>query len=236
MATSAAYPHDPPVELVPDVFFVHGRMRMAPGMYISRNMVVARSGRELTLINPIRLTPEGEKALEQLGDVRHAVRLGPMHGVDDAYTIERYGCRFWCPGTDADYDTPEPHTLLVEGGEVPVPGARVFLFREAARPEACLLLEGGGGLLVSCDSIQHWVSTSNCSLLAKGVTHLMGFMHPANIGPPWKKFMTKKGGSLRPDFDRLLELPFDNLVGAHGQPLLGGAREALRATVDRVFG
>ena len=47
--------------------------------------------------------------------------------------------------------------------------------------------------------------------------------------------MTKPGGSLRPDFDRLLELSFENLVGAHGQPLLGGARDALRATVERVF-
>lgn len=38
------------------------------------------------------------------------------------------------------------------------------------------------------------------------------------------------------ELDRLLELPFDNLVGAHDQPLFGGARDALRATVDRVFG
>ena len=74
------------------------------------------------------------------------------------------------------------------------------------------------------------------ALLAKPVTHLMGFMKPANIGPPWKRLMTKPGGSLRPDFERLLELPFENLVGAHGQPLLGGANAALRRTVERVFG
>ena len=73
------------------------------------------------------------------------------------------------------------------------------------------------------------------SLPAKAVTRLMGFMHRANIGPPWKKFMTADGGSLRPDFDRLLELPFDSLIGAHGQPLLGGAKALLRDTVDRVF-
>ena len=101
--------------------------------------------------------------------------------------------------------------------------------------EACLLIRRDGGLLVSCDSIQHWESTSNCSLLAKAATRLMGFIHPANIGPPWKKFMTKSGGSLRPDFDRLLENPFENLVGAHGQPLLGGANAALRKTVERVY-
>ena len=47
--------------------------------------------------------------------------------------------------------------------------------------------------------------------------------------------MTKPGGSLRPDFERLLATPFENLVGAHGQPLLGGANAALRSTVERVF-
>lgn len=71
--------------------------------------------------------------------------------------------------------------------------------------------------------------------LAPGVWWVHGRMRRANIGPPWKKFMTADGGSLRPDFDRLFELPFDSLIGAHGQPLLGGAKALLRDTVDRVF-
>ena len=72
--------------------------------------------------------------------------------------------------------------------------------------------------------------------LMPDVLFVHGRMHPANIGPPWKKTMTKPGGSLRPDFDRLLEHSLDNLVGAHGQPLMGGAHDALSKTVDRVFG
>jgi hypothetical protein len=69
MATSKVYPHDPLVELVPDVFFVHGSMRMGPGMLINRNMAVVRHGTEVTLVNPIRLSPEGEAELEALGIV-----------------------------------------------------------------------------------------------------------------------------------------------------------------------
>ena len=149
MVTSIAYPHDAPVELMPDVFFVHGRMRMGPGMSINRNMVVVRNGSDLTLINPIRLTPDGEKALEQYGNVRHAVRLGPFHGVDDAYTVERFGAQFWSLGAQDDYPAPEPHRVLAEGEELPIPDARLFVFRETTRPECCLLLERGGGLLVS---------------------------------------------------------------------------------------
>ena len=235
VTTSIAYPHDPLREILPGVWFIHGRMRMGPGMTINRNMIVVESDGDLTLLNPIRLTTAGEQALEELGTVRHAVRLGVFHGVDDAYTVGRFGARFWCQEGSDQKPIPEPYTALREDGELPIPGASLFVYREAAQPECCLLIDRGSGLLVSCDSIQHWESSSNCSLPAKLLTRLMGFMHTANIGPPWKKRMTREGGSLRPDFERLLELPFDNLVGAHGQPLLGGAREALRATVKRVF-
>ncbi len=236
MATSKVYPHDPLVELIPDVFFVHGSMRMGPGMVINRNMAVVRHGREITLLNPIRLNAEGEEALEALGTVRHVVRLGPAHGVDDAYSVERFGATFWSLGGDADYSEPKPAELLAEGGPLPIPDARLFVYRETVRPESCFVIDRGAGILLSCDSLQHWVSTSNCSFIAKGVTRLMGFLHPANIGPPWKKLKTKPGGSLRPDFERLLEMDFDSLLGAHGQPLIGGARRALQATIDRVFG
>jgi len=210
-------------------------MRMGPGMMINRNMVIVDSGSGLVLLNPIRLTPAGEEALEKLGTVTHAVRLGVFHGVDDAYTVERFGARFWCQEGSDQHPIPEPWTKLVEGEKLPIADAQLFVYREAVQPECCFVIDRGDGLLVSCDSIQNWESTSNCSLPAKAVTRLMGFMHRANIGPPWKKFMTADGGSLRPDFDRLLELPFDSLIGAHGQPLLGGAKALLRDTVDRVF-
>ena len=55
-------------------------MRMNWYMGISRNMVVVRSGDELTLLNPIRLDDTGEAALAELGRVRHLVRLGGMRG------------------------------------------------------------------------------------------------------------------------------------------------------------
>lgn len=231
----AACPHDPPREIMPDVFFVHGSIRMGPGMSINRNMLVLRHEGELTLVNPIRLSDEGESALEQLGTVRHAVRLGCYHGVDDPYTLERFGAHFWCQAGGEEYPEPKPDSEIEDGAAPPIPHTQFLVFRETKAPECVMLWNRDGGLLLSCDSIQHWESTSRTSLLAKGVTYAMGFMHPANIGPPWKKFMTKPGGSLRPDFERILELPFDSLVGGHGQPLLGGAKEQLRATVDRVF-
>jgi hypothetical protein len=44
------------------------------------------------------------------------------------------------------------------------------------------------------------------------------------------------GGSLRKDFERLAELPFEHVMGGHGEPAKGGANALLRATITRVFG
>ena len=63
----------------------------------------------------------------------------------------------------------------------------------------------------------------------------MGFKHPAQIGPPWRKMMTPEGGSLKPDFDRLVQLPFKHLIGAHGGLASDNANELLRATIARTF-
>ena len=231
-----AYAHDPPWEILPDALLVCGSIRMGPGMVINRNMVVLREAGELTLINPIRLSAEGEAALEAFGQVRHAVRLGCYHGVDDPYTVERFGAQFWCQEGSDQYPAPPPDRILEEGGPLPLADAELFVFRETKLPESLLLWKRHGGLLVSCDSLQHWESSSGCSPLAKLVTRAFGFLHPANIGPPWRRMMKKKGGSLRPDFDRILELSFEHLVGAHGQFLRGGARDAFGATVRRIYG
>ena len=48
------------------------------------------------------------------------------------------------------------------------------------------------------------------------------------------KAVTPPDGSMRPDFERVLALDFDNLISAHGTPKLGGAREALARSVERL--
>jgi hypothetical protein len=231
-----AQPHDPPVELVSDAFFVQSSIQMARGMRINRNMVVLREDGELALLNPVRLTAEGERELEALGEVKHLLRLGMFHGVDDAYLKGRYGATFWCQAGSNVHPEPKPDRILEEGAELPFRDMSLFVYHQTKQPECAVIWNRDGGLLVTCDSIQHHVSTPRCSLMAKAAMHAMGFMKPANIGPPWRKSMTKKGGSLQPDFERLLKLDFDHLVGAHGTQLLGGAKPVLATTVKRVFG
>jgi len=230
-----ACPHEPIREIATDLFFAPGSIRMGPLMRFSRNMVIVRHGGELTLFNPIRLSHDGEAAVEALGTVRHVVRLGVFHGVDDPYSVARFGAEFWCQAGSDKYTEPKPDHELVEGGTLPIPDAELFVFRETTKPECAVLLKRGPGILITCDGIQHYGDYGRQSLLAKLMMPFIGFPKSALVGPFWLKGLTREGGSIQPDCERLLELEFDALVSAHGTPLMQGAHEAVRQAVNRAF-
>ena len=229
-----AQPHGALEELFEDVFRVHGSMRMAPGMRIDRNMLVLRQDGELTVIGPVRLDASGEAALDALGRVRHVLRLGNFHGVDDAYYVDHYGAEFWCQPNSLAYPEPLPSQLMTEQSMLPVDGAELFLFRDTRHPEGAVLLPRHG-LLITCDALQHWSDREGCSLLARLVMPVLGFRRGSIVGPPWRKRMTPPGGSLQADFERLLNLEFAHQIGAHGGLCRGNARELARAAVARAF-
>ncbi|MCA9684386.1 MAG: hypothetical protein KC457_19475, partial [Myxococcales bacterium] len=87
----AATHHDPIEALLPDLFWVHGSVEFRPGRFLSRNMAIVRRGRELSLINAVRLSAEGERALTDLGEVTRVVRIGNYHGMDDRYYVDTHG-------------------------------------------------------------------------------------------------------------------------------------------------
>jgi hypothetical protein len=216
-------PHGELQPIMDDAWFVSGSVVFKPLIRLVRNMVVLRHDGELTLINSVRLNGAGEATLDALGTVRHVMKIG-IHGMDDAYYVDKYGARQWNCSDLAEADT------------LPVPGLSTFLFEDTVQPEAALLLERSGGLLITCDSVQHWVPSKLMSPLAKVMTPLMGFANPAQIGPPWRKKQTPKDGSLRADFDRLCALSFDRLIGGHGGLLDGDAKTVMIQSVKRTFG
>lgn len=56
---------------------------------MNRNMVIVKSGDELALINPVRLSDAALSQLDALGNVRHVLRLGDFHGLDDRFYVDR---------------------------------------------------------------------------------------------------------------------------------------------------
>ena len=233
---SAALAHEPIEELFSNIFLVHGSARVGPGMRMNRNMIIIRDGETLTLVSPVRLSKAEEAKLETLGNVKHVIRIGYCHGVDDRYYVERYGAEFWCQAASDYYAEPRPTGLLDEASALPITGAELFLFTQTRFPEAAILIKAHGGLLITCDSLQHWTDWSYCTLPAKLVVRIFGFSLRTLIGTFWLRSMTPKGGSLKADFERLLKLKFKHLIGAHGRLCRDRAREEIAAEVRRVFG
>ena len=230
----AAYPHDPIEEVFKDVFFVHGSIKIGPGMRMNRNMLIVRQDGELTLINPVRLSAIGLAQLEALGSVRHVIRLGDFHGLDDPFYVDTYGATFWCQAGQETYKTPVPDSLIEKDRVSPVQNSEFFLFDTALFPEAALLLKEHR-LLITTDSVQHLTGWRYTTFFTRVVLRLLGFKLGLLIGKPWLKRVTPKGGSLKGDFDKLLQLDFDHLVSAHGTVLRGGARLQLAVLVNKIF-
>lgn len=229
-----AYAHNPIEELFENVFWVHGSIKIAPGLTMNRNMIILRQDDTLTLINPVRLNSQEEAKLCALGDIKKVLRLGDFHGLDDQYYIDRFDAEFWCQTGQSTYKKPTPDIIIEAGTPSPIKNSEFFVYSTAKFPEAALLLKTHK-LLITTDSVQYFVDGGFTTLPAKIVLHLMGFRKALLIGKPWIKRVTPKGGSMRDDFERLLTLDFDHLIAAHGTLLRGNARQALRDVVERTL-
>ncbi|NPU10784.1 hypothetical protein HL666_08430 [Bradyrhizobium sp. 83002] len=228
--------HDPIAQIGPDLFCTRGTIPINPLVTISRNMTIIRRGNALTLVNSVRLAPDELAKLEALGRVAHVLRLGGAHGRDDAFYVDRYGARFWAQPGGTRYTTPQIDAPLTDLGELPFDGAQLLIFAHARIPEAALLLRGGAGVLVTCDALQHYGDFSNNNLPARIAMPFLGFKRTTLIGPLWLKAATPHGGSLKTDFERLLDHDFDALFAAHGTFLPTGAKAAVRAAIATTFG
>lgn len=199
-----------------------------------RNMVAVHSEDGWVLIDPVRLSESAERELLSRGPIRHLVRLGTYHGRDDAYYADRFGAaEFWCAPGVQSHPEPRAARAITEDGPFPIPDAKVVVFKAATRAECAVFLPQQR-LLLTCDSVQNYERDPMLSPLARVVMYPMGFFSPCVIGPLWLKWTTPPGGSQRADFERILALDFDNLIGGHGTPKIGGAKAALARNVARL--
>ena len=235
MTLTPAYPHDAIAEIAPDIFMVRGSLKMNPVMRISRNMAIVRHEGDLTLVNPIRLNAEGEAQLDTLGKIRRILRLGCYHGIDDPYYMDKYSPEFWCQSGGTIYPEPKIDHVITESTVLPFPDAQLFCFKRTLQPESALLINIGNGILLTCDSIQHYDDYSNNNWLASLMMPLIGFRRTTVLGPFWVKWMTREDDSLKDEFERLLEWQFDTLLSAHGTLLETGAHAAVSTAVARVY-
>lgn len=227
-------PHGSFDEILPDVFFLTGQIRIdsEPVSEFSRNMVVIRDGSDLTLVNTIRLDVAGLSALEQIGSVKHVVRLGGFHGRDDAFYLDRYNADLWAPKGMTFTRGEETDHLLIDGLKGPSPDSSAIVFDTPKVPEGILHLQRHGGILITCDSFQNMLGPdAYFNEFATETKRRLGFFKKAVIGPGWRKFAEPK----KHDFKRISDLEFQHLLCGHGEPLLDSAHQAIASSI-RGFG
>jgi len=234
-----ASPHGPLERLFEGVWFVRGgvKMPMFLPMRIGRSMTVVRCEDGLAIINSMRLSEEGLRALDALGDVKHVIRIGGFHGRDDGFYRERYGAKVYAVegqtyvrGMDPKKPTfMEPDEWLNAQSALPIADARLKLFPSSNPPEAVCLLEREGGILVAGDTLQHTPEPDeHFSFLAKIMMKKMGFFVPYNVGPGWLQFARPT----RADVRSILELNFDHVLPGHGAPVIGDAKRKYRLVIE----
>ena len=229
------YPHGDIEPIGTDIFMVRGSIKLNPFMRISRNMGIVCEESEITLINPIRLNAGTEDKLRALGEIKNIVRLEAFHGIDDAYYVEKFKAQFWSQPNGMAYKEPIIDVEIGMGGLTPVEDCEFFEFRNTTQPECALLLKRDGGVLFTCDSIQHYGDYSYSNWLAKLVMPRIGFPKTTIVGPIWLKLMTPEGGGLEEEFRRLLDLNFDKLLSGHGTFLAHDAFKEVKKAIDKAF-
>jgi hypothetical protein len=236
----AALPHGGLRQVFPEVFLVTGTIgfRVLLPIRFSRNMTVFREGTRLVLVNSVRLGEAGLAELDALGTVTDVIRLAAFHGADDAFYKERYGAKIWAiqgQRYTAGFDHEAADTYLEPDLEIdastplPLAGASVYLFGTRP-PEALLVLEREGGLVVAGDSLQNMAAVdSYFNWFGALMMKRLGFIVPHNVGPGWLKQAKPSASDLR----GVLELPFEHVLPAHGAPVMGGAKAAYRPAIER---
>ena len=162
---------------------------------------------ERVLIDPM-VPPEGLEWLERHGAPEHILLTNRHHDRHSWRVREAFGSTVHCVRNGLyELDGRGPAEPFDFGDELPG-GARVYEVDAICPDETALHIPAYGAL--AC---------------ADGVVHSgerLGFVPDQLMDDPED---TK--AALREAYGRLLELDFDTLLLAHGQPIVGGAKQAL---------
>lgn len=171
--------------------------------------------RERVLLDPL-LPPGGMAWLSEHGEPEHILLTNRHHDRDSWRLREAFGCVVHCIRNGL-------HELEGRGPVEPfdfgdeLPGGAIAHEVDAICPDETALYLPAHRALACADGVIRWRRGGE-----------LQFVPDEYMDDPEQ---TKAG--LRDAYRRLLELDFDLLLLAHGDPVVGGAHDALRAFVER---
>jgi len=169
---------------------------------------------ERVLIDPM-IPPEGLAWLERHGAPEHAVLTNRHHDRDAWRLRDAFGCTVHCIRNGLyELEGRGPVEAFEFGDELP--GGISVHEVDAICPDETALFIPRHRALACADGVARWRAGDE-----------LQFVPDSLMDEPEQ---TKRG--LCEAYRRLLDLDFDVLLLAHGEPVVGGARDALRAFVD----
>ncbi len=237
--------HGPLENVFTDIWVVKGgsKLPLPIPVRITKTMTIVRNPatKELTLVNAMNVSDALLSEIETLGAVKHVLTVGGAHGKDDGFYRDRYGAQVYDveghqyvrklgPASDKNEIYMEADTHLTQESQLPLPNAELKIIRTNGAPEGVLCLKDEGGILVTGDSLQNMPGpNSYVSFLAKIILKRKGFFHAYNVGPAWLENAKPEASDLKSIF---LDSEFANVIPGHGDPVIGGAKEKYRPSVE----
>ena len=170
-----------------------------------------------TLVDP--LLPGDD--VSQLGDWRpERIVLTNRHHLRSSEAIAReHGCPILCHEAGLHEFEGGPDVQGFAWGDRLAPGLTALEVDAICDEETALLIDGGDGFLSVADAVMRYESD-------------LEFVPDQYIGDDPEAVKR----AIRAAYGRVLDQPFDSLLFAHGEPLVGGGKEALRRFVEHGSG
>jgi hypothetical protein len=119
--------------------------------------------------------------------------------------------------------------LSDENNLLPIKDSSLKIFNSSHPSEAIAILNREGGILITGDSLQNTAEPDEyANIFAKLMMKKMGFYKPYNVGPGWLEFAKPEINDVR----SILDLDFNHVLPAHGDPVIVDAREKFRPAIE----
>jgi hypothetical protein len=201
-------------EILPGVFHwtaYHERIRQPVSSYS-----VTHAGGAATLIDP--MLPEGGlESLRGPGVPERIVLTNRHHLRHGERIVQEFGCPVLCQRFGLHEFEEGPSVEPFDFGDELAPGITALEVGAICDEETALHLQAGDGALAFADGLVHYRARAP------------GFVPDPLLGDDPEA--VKRG--LRQSFAGLLDLEFDHLLFAHGPPLIGDGKAALRHVVEQ---